>query len=104
MPQLDIAALRKAVRENRYLITQHAQQRMGPRKITHNDLKYVVAAGDVVEQYPDNRPDPKALFMADIRGEPIYVSCAFDGSYAYIITVHRYDPTRWVDPWTRRKE
>jgi hypothetical protein len=104
MPQLDIAALRQAVQENRYLITQHAQQRMGSRKITHNDMKYVVAAGDVVEQYPDNQPHPKALFMADVRGEPIYVSCAFDGSYAYIITVHRYDPTRWVDPWTRRKE
>ena len=104
MARLDIAALRKAVRENRYLITQHAQQRMGLRKITHGDLKYVVSAGDVVEQHPDNQPDPKALFMADVRGEPIYVSCAFDGSYAYIITVHRYDPSRWVDPWTRRKE
>jgi len=104
MPDLDIPYLRQAVHENRYLITQHAQQRMGLRKITHADIKHVVGTGDVVEQYPDNRPDPKALFMAEVDGEPLYVSCAFDGNYAYIITVHRYDPLRWVDPWTRRKE
>jgi hypothetical protein len=104
MPQLDIAALRQAVQENRYLITRHAQQRMGLRKITHEDLKYVVATGDIVEQYPDNLPDPKALFMAHVHDEPLYVSCAFDGNCAYIITVHRYDVTRWLDPWTRRKE
>jgi hypothetical protein len=77
---------------------------MGLRKITHENLKYVVASGDVVEQYPDNQPDPKALFMAHVSGEPLYVSCAFDGNRAYIITVRRYDPARWVDPWTRKKE
>ncbi len=104
MSEADIAALRKAVLEDRYMISLHAQERMGLRKITHADLKHVVAVGDVVEQYPDNRPDPKALFMAHVQGEPLYVSCAFDGHRAYIVTVHRYDPAKWVDPWTRRKE
>jgi hypothetical protein len=104
MPELDIAALRKAVEENRYLITQHAQQRMGLRKITHANIKYVVTTGDIVEEYPGNEPDPKALFMAQVEGEPLYVSCAFDGNCVYIVTVHRYDPERWLDPWTRRKE
>lgn len=104
MPQLDIAALRQAVAENRYCLTTHAQQRMGLRQVSHEDLKFIIATGDVVEEYPDNQPDPKVLFMAFVRGEPLYVSCAFDDSYAYIVTVHRYDPTRWVDPWTRKKE
>jgi hypothetical protein len=42
--------------------------------------------------------------MAHVRGEPLYVSCAFDGTLAHIITVHWYDPSVWIDPWTRRKE
>ena len=58
LSEAEIAALRQAVLEDRYLITLHAQARMGLRKITHADLKHVVTAGDVVEQYPDNRPDP----------------------------------------------
>lgn len=104
MPTLDIPALRKAVSRNRYFITTHAKQRMGQRKVTDQDVQLVIAMGDVIEQYPEARPFPKALFMARIKGEPLYVSCAFDGKYAHIVTVHWYDPGVWVDPWTRRKE
>jgi hypothetical protein len=34
----------------------------------------VVATGDVVEEHPENQPDPKVLFMAHVQGEPLYVS------------------------------
>ena len=102
MPKIDLAALRQAVKDNHYLISAHAQQRMGLRKVSHQDIKHVIAEGDPVEEHPENQPDPKVLIMAHVRGEPLYVSCAFDGRYAYIVTVHWYDPARWVDPWTRR--
>jgi hypothetical protein len=46
----------------------------------------------------ENLPHPKALLMAFINGEPLYVSCAFDGRYAYIITVHWDDHHTWIDP------
>lgn len=104
MPKLDIPALRQAVFENRYLITTHAKKRMGQRKVSDQDIKHVVRIGDVIEQHPRARPLPKVLFMAHIREEPLYVSCAFDGRYTHIITVHWYDPNIWVDPWTRRKK
>jgi Domain of unknown function (DUF4258) len=104
MPKLEIPALQRAVSQNRYFITTHAKQRMGQRKVSDQDLKSVIATGDVVEQYPEARPFPKALFMARIKGKPLYVSCAFDGKYAHIVTVHWYDPSVWIDPWTRRKE
>jgi len=102
MPSIDLAALRTAVREDRYLITTHAAQRMGYRKVSHDDIKQVIANGGVVEEHPDNMPDPKILLMTHVREEPLYVSCAFNGRYAYIVTVHWYDPTRWIDPWTRK--
>ncbi len=72
MPQIDIAALRQAVLEDRYLISLACPRRMGLRKITHADLKNVVTSGDVFEAHPDNRPDPKVLFMAHIQAEPLY--------------------------------
>ncbi len=102
MPSIDLVALRRAVQENRYLITAHALQRMGRRRVSHDDIKQVIVRGDVIEEHPDNLPDPKLLLMTHIREEALYVSCAFDGRYAYIVTVHWYDPARWVDPWTRR--
>jgi hypothetical protein len=51
MPSIDLEALRHAVRENRYLITTHAMRRMGSRRVSHDDVKLVIAGGDVVEEY-----------------------------------------------------
>jgi Domain of unknown function (DUF4258) len=102
MPPLDIPALQQVVAQNRYLITAHAKERMGQRQVTDHDIKHVIAVGDVTEQFPHADPYPKALFMAYVASEPLYVSCAFDGTRAYIITVHWYDPNVWLDPWTRK--
>ncbi len=104
MPSINLEALREAVRADRYIMTTHAKQRMGWRQVTDADMKHVVTTGQLIEDYPKARPFPKWLLMAEVGGEPLYVACAFDGSYAYIITVHRYDPKVWQDPWTRRKK
>ena len=103
MPKLDLDALRKAVAENRYLISVHAKLRMGQRRIVDRDVKHVVETGDIIEEHLRARPFPKALFMAHVRSEPLYVCCAYDGVQAYLITVYWYDPAKWIDPWTRRK-
>lgn len=103
MSKLDIPSLRKAVSENRYFISLHAKSRMGERKVSDADVKRVIETGDVAERHDAARPFAKVLFMKQIRGEPLYVSCAFDGTDAHIITVHWYDPSKWIDPWTRRK-
>jgi len=104
MPKLDIPALQKAVSENRYFITTHAKQRMGFRQVSDEHVKRVILDGELIEEHSDAHPFPKALFMASVQDDPAYVSCAFDGWSAYIITVHWYDPEVWIDPRTRRKK
>lgn len=86
MPHIDIAALRQAVREDRDLISRHAQERMGLRRITHNDRKLVVAT----RTSKANRCTSLTPLMATVS--------------VYIGTVHRYDAAKWQDPWTRRRE
>jgi hypothetical protein len=76
---------------------------MGERRVSDLDGKHVVGSGDVIDRKHDAQPFPKALFMAKVRGEPLYVVCAHYGATAHIITVHWYDRSKWVDPWTRRK-
>ena len=104
MPKLNIQALQEAVSQNRYFITTHAKERMGSRKVSDEDIRQVILTGEMIEEHPDAYPFPKALFMASFEENPLYVSCAFDGRSAYIITVHWYDPAVWVDPRTRRKQ
>lgn len=105
MPKVafNIEKLRDAVRHNKYLLRQHVRQRMVERGVTEEDIEQVVTKGDVVEQQPRSKPFPKAVFMAFVRGDPLYVAAAFDGDWTHIITVHWYDPTKWVTPWERRK-
>jgi hypothetical protein len=103
MPQLDINALRQAVAAGNYRITLHAKEQLTKRKVMVNEATRVITDGIVIEQHLDGYPYPKALFMSNVRDEPLYVSCSFDGIHAYIITVHWYDPEKWIDPWTRRK-
>jgi Domain of unknown function (DUF4258) len=104
MPAIDLEGLRAAVQDDWYIMTTHAKQRMGLRRVTDADVKVVVTTGDVIEEYPNAQPFPKCLLMAHVSGQPLYVVCAFDGRYAYIITVHRYDPEEWADPWTRKRK
>lgn len=104
MPAIDLDGLRTAVQDDRYIMTTHAKQRTGIRRVTDAAMKLVVTTGDLIEEYTDAQPFPKCLLMASVGGEPLYVVCAFDGRYAYIITVHRYDPETWEDPWTRKRK
>ena len=95
--------IREAVSQGNYLITRHARMRKGLRKVLDREIVQTVVQGEVVEEYPQARPFPKCLFMYPVRpGEPLYVSCAFDGVQAHIITVHWFDPDRWIDWRTRR--
>lgn len=100
----DAATIRKAFKAKRYRIRYHARQRAIERQIRTADIQSVILTGEIVEQYPAAKPYPKCLMMAVIRGEAIYVSLAYDRrkDYIHIITVHGYDPAKWIDPWTRR--
>jgi hypothetical protein len=102
MPSIDLVALRRAVQENRYLMTTHAMRSMGLRKVSHEDIKKVMASGDVIEEHPDNLPDPKILLMTHIREAIALRFLRLRRALCYIVTVHWFDPTRWIDPWTRR--
>lgn len=44
----------------------HALQRMFEREITIEAVKTAVASGEVIAEYPDDRPDP-ALWNEDMR-------------------------------------
>lgn len=102
----DLSDLRDAIRSQRYLLKYHARQRRKERSFSRQDIEAIVLDGDIVESSPEAEPFPKCLMMTHLRGEPMYVSVAYnaDAHYAYIITVHDYDPAKWIDPWTRRRE
>lgn len=102
--QINLLNIRQLVQDGKYLIKTHARKRMAERGIRESEVVEVLLKGNLIEETSDARPYPKCLIMHFIRrDEPLYVSCAADGQMVYIITVHWYNPDRWINPWTRRR-
>lgn len=103
MGRIDLIKIRQLVQDGRYLIKTHARKRIAERGIRESEVIEGILRGNIVEETPDAKPFPKCLIVHFIRNnEPLYVSCATDDQMVYIITVHWYDPDKWIDPWRRR--
>lgn len=100
---LDLTIIQWAARAGRITWRYHALLRAQERGITRAQA---LIEGEVIEQRPRAKPYPQCLMMkvmADNR--PLYVSLGYDqrGDRIYIIIVHWLDPSRWEDPWRRRR-
>ncbi len=93
------------VREGRYRITFHTLKRCDQRGISLREIESVLLEGDLLEDYPDDKPYPSCLLMGRVRaGLPLYVVCAVGAGQVHVITAHWLDPDKWLDPKTRREK
>lgn len=94
---------RKLLRED-YKISRHAQKRSDARGISLKEIKYVILTGEIIENYPNDKPYQSCLIMGYVRThQPLYILCAL-GEIVHIVTVHWLDPEKWLDPKTRREK
>jgi hypothetical protein len=62
--------------------------------------------GEVIEDYPEDRPFPSALFLGFPGGDPLHVVAAFDEMENLVYIITAYIPSRESflnDYRTRRK-
>ncbi len=99
-----IEIIRQRINSGSYEMTLHARSRMGQRKISMSEIKEAIKNGEIIEQYPKDEPFPSCLVMGYVRGGfPLYIVCAVS-QILHIITAHWLDPTKWLDPKTRREK
>jgi hypothetical protein len=79
------------------IFSQHALQRMFERGIQTNAIRAVIESGEVIGDYPDDRPFPSCLILGWVGGRPIHVVIAIDVSSqeCYIITAYDPDLAIW---------
>lgn len=100
---LDLSRIRQAVRDRRVFWTAHAKRRLFSRQIARREVFEIIEHGEIIERGEQSQPYPKCLFLGFVRDQqPLYASIAFDGTHVIIITVHWFDPEKWIDPRTRR--
>ena len=101
-----IQVIRARARQNRLRLSKHAVKRMDLRGRNLIDIKRVILTGDVIREYPNEKPYPEYLFLGYPSGEeyPCYVVVASNDE-TIIVTVHDYDPEVYEpDHRTRRKQ
>jgi hypothetical protein len=85
----------------------HAIQRMFERGMSVDDVRQVVAGGEIIEEYPEDTPFPSRLVLGRSGGRGFHVVLA-DNNDAWetiVITVYEPDETRWEpDLRTRRRQ
>lgn len=81
----------------------HAQERIDERKVLISEIEKVISTGEIIEKYPDDKPYPSYLILGYVRNnQPLYVLCAL-GENLIIVTVHWFDPEKWINHKTRKR-
>ena len=90
---------------SRIVFRIHAIKRMFQRRISEEDVKHVLATGEVIESYPNDLPYPSKLLLGWRGNRPLHVVAAdnVESGEPIIITVYEPDPQEWEAGFARRK-
>lgn len=102
---IDINNLREYYRQERVIITIHAQERLRQRGIRAKDVRNCVMTGEIIEQYPDDFPFPSCLiFGQSMNGKILHVVASDEGTGSRIITAYFPDNIKFEDDLKTRRE
>ncbi|OPX89642.1 MAG: hypothetical protein A4E53_01457 [Pelotomaculum sp. PtaB.Bin104] len=102
---LDISILRKAVLEERYEVSHHAEQERRNDNLLIEDIERAILTGEIIEPYPDDPRGQSCLIYGNaISGRPVHVVIGFlPTGWCRIITVYVPISDYWEDDWKTRK-
>jgi hypothetical protein len=101
-----LEAIRQAIRDTRFNITNHADEEMESDGIFEEQLFAAILGGEIIEDYPNDVPFPSCLILGfDETHRPIHSVVAYSADQALAIMVTTYvpDPGRWIDFRIRRR-
>ncbi len=103
---MDIGKLKTAVENNNIEWRRHALERLMERGFSRDAVKKVLLSGEIIEDYPDDKPFPSALFLGLINGEPFHVVVALDSETGrcFIITAYKPDLKHFESDYKTRRQ
>ena len=102
---MDIQAIIDAMRKRRIRITDHADEEATNDGLILDEIYESVLAGEVIEDYPTDKPYPSCLiFGLTTAGRPVHSVWAYDEEslWSVLVTVYVPDPAQWID-WRERR-
>ncbi len=104
---MEIANIIDAIQAKRIRITDHADEAAESDQLAFDEVYISVIHGEIIENYPDDRPYPSCLIYGqNFTGDPVHSVWAFnvENQWAVLITVYRPDHERWNNFRERREK
>ncbi len=94
-----------AIKENNFEWRKHSLARLAERQISQDEILKVILDGEVIENYPQDKPFPSCLIFKMIGIEPWHVVVSFDLKLkkAYIITVYQPNLDKFESDFKTRR-
>ncbi len=76
---------------------EHSLKRMFEQEIPPEDVLEVVRTGEVIKEYPHDKPYPSYLMLKFVRNGPVHTVLANDvmKGICFIVTAYKPDPNMW---------
>ncbi|NJR38753.1 MAG: DUF4258 domain-containing protein [Leptolyngbyaceae cyanobacterium CSU_1_4] len=100
-----IVEIRCKFAEEQFEFSKHAVDQSILRQIRVQEIREVIANGQVIEDYPEDKYGPSCLICGLTQAQrPIHVQCSYPSrSLIKIVTVYEPDPQRWNNDFTQRR-
>lgn len=94
-----------AIHNSRVRISDHADEEAEADELIFDEIYFSVLHGEIIEDYPHDRPYPSCLIYGmTFGGDPVHSVWAYneENQWAVLVTVYRPDPGLWIN-WRERK-
>ena len=89
---------------NGIITSLHAFRRMLERNISDEDVENVIISGEVIKEYPDDKPYASKLIFKMVNKTPVHVVMAkSENNECIIITVYVPETDIWENDFKTKK-
>ena len=94
-----IEELREKISAGLFEFSKHAVDQSILRHVSLQEIREVIAGGEIIEDYPDDKYGPSCLILGfTAAGRPLHIQCSYPSRpLVKIITLYEPDADLWVD-------
>lgn len=93
---LNINDLKVLCTDELLIFTQHVKNRCIERGIKVDDIEKAIMCGEIIKQYPDDKPFPSCLILGiSVNNRYLHVVVSSDCNNLFVITAYYPDSKIW---------
>ena len=83
--------------------SNHCLQKVMERDISIDAIEKVIKNGEIIKDYPDDKPYPSVLLLGFVNKKPLHVVTAYFRKKCIVITAYYPDSKIWKSDFKTKK-